>query len=37
LARKGISELGEVEVQSFLHRLAQFFTSWQATAFLVGE
>jgi circadian clock protein KaiC len=24
-------------VQSFLHRLAQFLTSWQATTFLVGE
>src|SRR5438477_94440 len=37
LARKASSELGEVEVQSFLHRLAQFLTSWQATSFLVGE
>src|SRR5215208_6258832 len=37
LARKANSELGEVEVQSFLHRLAQFLTSWQATSFLVGE
>jgi circadian clock protein KaiC len=37
LARKASNELGEVEVQSFLHRLAQFLTSWQATSFLVGE
>src|SRR5438874_2402663 len=37
LARKASSELREVEVQSFLHRLAQFLTSWQATTFLVGE
>jgi circadian clock protein KaiC len=37
LAQKASSELGEVEVHSFLHRLAQFLTSWQATTFLVGE
>jgi circadian clock protein KaiC len=37
LARKATSDVGEVEVQSFLHRLAQFLTSWQATTFLVGE
>jgi circadian clock protein KaiC len=37
LARKANSDVGEVEVQSFLHRLAQFLTSWQATTFLVGE
>jgi circadian clock protein KaiC len=37
LARKANSDVGEVEVQSFLHRLAQFLTSWEATAFLVGE
>src|SRR2546421_2904781 len=37
LSRKASSELGEVEVQSFLHRLAQFLTGWQATSFLVGE
>jgi circadian clock protein KaiC len=37
LARKAISDVGEVEVQSFLHRLAQFLISWQATTFLVGE
>src|SRR5687768_2752244 len=37
LSRKASSELGEMEVHSFLHRLAQFLTSWQATTFLVGE
>src|SRR6202171_6736312 len=37
LARKANNEVGEVEVQSFLHRLAQFLTSWEATTFLVGE
>src|ERR1700681_146208 len=37
LARKATSDVGEVEVQSFVHRLAQFLTSWQATTFLVGE
>src|SRR5665213_1931027 len=37
LARKATSDVGEVEVQSFLHRLAQFLTSCEATTFLVGE
>jgi circadian clock protein KaiC len=37
LARKATSDVGEVEVQSFMHRLAQFLTSWEATTFLVGE
>jgi circadian clock protein KaiC len=37
LARKAISEVGDVEVQSFLHRLAQFLTSSQATTYLIGE
>ena len=37
LARKARSELGDVEVQSFIHHLAQFLTSWEATTFLVGE
>jgi len=37
LARKATSDVGQVEVQSFIHRLAQFLTSWQATTFLVGE
>ena len=35
--RKAISEVGEVEMQSFIHRLAQFLTSWEATTLLVGE
>jgi len=37
LARKATSDAGNVEVQSFIHRLAQFLTSWEATTFLVGE
>jgi len=37
LARKITSEAGEVEVQAFIHRLAQFLTSWEATTFLIGE
>ena len=27
----------EIEMQSFIQRLAQFLTSWEATTFLVGE
>jgi circadian clock protein KaiC len=37
LARKATGDLVDVEVQSFIHRLAQFLTSWEATTFLVGE
>jgi circadian clock protein KaiC len=37
LARKATSDVGDVEVQAFMHRLAQFLTSWEATTFLVGE
>jgi circadian clock protein KaiC len=37
LARKATSDASEVEVQAFIHRLAQFLTSWEATTFLVGE
>ena len=37
VARKAGNEVGEVEMQSFIHRLAQFLTSWEATTFLVGE
>jgi len=37
LARKARSDVGDVEVQAFVHRLAQFLTSWEATTFLVGE
>jgi circadian clock protein KaiC len=35
--RKAYSGATEVEMQSFIHRLSQFLTSWQATTFLVGE
>lgn len=37
IVRKAVSEVGEVEMQSFIHRLAQFLTGWEATTFLVGE
>ena len=37
VVRKAMSDVGEVEVQSFTHRLAQFLTTWEATTFLVGE
>jgi circadian clock protein KaiC len=37
LARKATSDVGAVEVQSFVHRLAQFLTGWEATTFLIGE
>ena len=37
LARKARSDVGDVEVQAFVHRLDQFLTSWEATTFLVGE
>ena len=37
LARKATSDVGEVEVQSFVHRLGQFLTSSEATTFLIGE
>src|ERR1700693_164008 len=37
LARKATSDVGEVEVASFIHRLSQFLTSWEATTFLIGE
>jgi circadian clock protein KaiC len=32
-----MSGASEVEMQSFIQRLAQFLTSWEATTFLVGE
>ena len=35
--RKAGGSASEVEMQSFIQRLAQFLTSWQATTFLVGE
>jgi circadian clock protein KaiC len=37
LARKAISELGELEVQSFVHRLAQFFFFFESKSFLFVE
>jgi circadian clock protein KaiC len=37
MARKALSDEGAGEMQSFIHRLAQFLTSWEATTFLVGE
>jgi circadian clock protein KaiC len=37
MVRKAVSSVGEAEMQSFIHRLAQFLTSWEATTFLVGE
>ena len=37
VVRKALSDAGEVEMQSFMQRLAQFLTSWEATTFLVGE
>ena len=35
--RKGMNAVGEIEMQAFIHRLALFLTSWQATTFLIGE
>jgi circadian clock protein KaiC len=37
LARAASSEVGDAELQAFIHRLAQFLTSWEATTILVGE
>jgi circadian clock protein KaiC len=37
LARKAADAVGDMEVQSFIHRLSQFLTSSEVTAFLVGE
>ena len=37
LARKAISDVGEAKVQSFIHRLAEFLTSSEATTVLIGE
>jgi circadian clock protein KaiC len=37
IVRKAGTRVGEAEMQSFIHRLAQFLTSWEATTFLVGE
>jgi circadian clock protein KaiC len=35
--RKAVGDESEGEMQSFIHRLAQFLTSWEATTFLIGE
>ena len=37
VVRKTVAGTNELEMQSFIQRLAQFLTSWQATTFLVGE
>jgi len=37
VVRKAYSGASEVEMQSFIQRLSQFLTGWQATTFLVGE
>jgi len=37
VVRKAMAGAREVEMQSFIQRLALFLTSWQATSFLVGE
>lgn len=37
VARKAMAGAGEIEMQSFVQRLGQFLTTWQATTFLVGE
>jgi circadian clock protein KaiC len=37
MTRRTAGVAGSLEMQSFVHRLAQFLTSWEATTFLVGE
>ena len=37
VVRKAMAGASEVEMQSFIQRLALFLTTWQATSFLVGE
>jgi circadian clock protein KaiC len=37
VVRKVVAGASELAMQSFIQRLAQFLTSWQATSFLVGE
>jgi circadian clock protein KaiC len=37
VVRKAKADVSELEMQSFIQRLAQFLTSWEATTFLVGE
>ena len=35
--RKSATTVGEVEMETFIQRLTQFLTTWEATTFLVGE
>ncbi len=37
VVRKAMAGASELEMQSFIQRLALFLTSWEATSFLVGE
>jgi circadian clock protein KaiC len=37
LARRAFSDVGEVKVQTFVHRLSQFLSSTEVTTFLIGE
>lgn len=37
VVRKVMSSGSELQMQTFVQRLAQFLTSWEATTFLVGE
>jgi circadian clock protein KaiC len=37
VVRKVVASASELDMQSFIQRLAQFLTSWEATTFLVGE
>jgi circadian clock protein KaiC len=37
VVRKAVASDSELDMQSFIQRLAQFLTSWEATTFLVGE
>src|SRR6187402_3586776 len=37
VVRRALTGSSELEMQSFIQRLAQFLTGWEATTFLVGE
>lgn len=37
VGRKFMGGAGEIELASFVQRLAEFLTSWEATTFLIGE
>jgi len=37
VVRKAMNSASELEMQSFIQRLSQFLTGWEATTFLVGE